>query len=183
MPKKLNLLALLFILLLALAPLAWTADRINHVFVTNFHNPQQITGAVDVGNIIPHGELVRRTDLIVSPAQRHETTQFTDAGIIETDGFTFLVLSLEGQVKGRPFEGGSIGVILLPDEEPVVRAFQEEGQLHLTLEAAVSVAAYQAAYFSDSKSSLPIAFPRYRVLLYNSTDKTASVNLYAYLTN
>ena len=183
MPKKLNLLALALILFIALAPLAWTTDRISQVFVTNFHDPQRVTGAVEVRNVIPHAELVRRTDLIVSPAHRHETTQLSDAGTIETDGFTFLVLSLEGQVKGRPFEDGTVGAILLPDEEPVVRAFQVEGQLHLTLEAAAAVAAHQSAYFSASESSLPIAFPRYRILLYNSTDKTASVNLYAYLTN
>jgi hypothetical protein len=28
-----------------------------------------------------------------------------------------------------------------------------------------------------------VAFPRYRVFLYNTTDKTVTVNLYAYLTN
>ena len=28
-----------------------------------------------------------------------------------------------------------------------------------------------------------VAFPSYRVMLYNTTDKTVTTNLYAYLTN
>lgn len=183
MLKKLALVVAAVAFLFILSPLAWTSDGLSRVFVTNFQDPQRISGSVEVQKVIPHAELVRRTDLVVSPAQRYETTQLTDAGVIDTAGFTFLVLSLEGQVKGRPFQNGTVGAILLPDEEPVIRAFQEEGQLHLTLEAGAPVAAHQSAYFSASESSLPIAFPRYRVLLYNSTDKTASVNLYAYLTN
>lgn len=89
MLKKLAPLALLVLVVLALAPVARTTDSIAQVFVTNFQNPQNIAGTVEVRKVIPHAELARSTDL----------------------------------------------------------------------------------------------FPRYRVLLYNSTDKSAAVNLYTYLTN
>jgi hypothetical protein len=40
-----------------------------------------------------------------------------------------------------------------------------------------------APYFASNNSRAPIAFPRYRTYFYNTSDKTVTVNLYAYLTN
>jgi hypothetical protein len=36
---------------------------------------------------------------------------------------------------------------------------------------------------ATAQERFTLGFPRYRVRLYNTTDKTVSVNLYAYLTN
>ena len=37
-------------------------------------------------------------------------------------------------------------------------------------------------YFSTSFPNLIIGFPRYRVFVYNTTDRIATVNVFAYLT-
>ncbi|MCH9650103.1 MAG: hypothetical protein K0U98_17840 [Deltaproteobacteria bacterium] len=168
---------------LMLALPASTTERITSVFVTNIPSPQEIRGQVQVKGIIRHSALERKEDLIVSPAERYETTQLTDGGVLRTDGFTSVSLSFQGEIKGQPSKSGAVGVILLPDESSILRAYQEDGHLQLPLEAAVTVAANQGSYFSASEADLPIAFPRYRILLYNSTDKTASVNVFAYLKN
>lgn len=167
--------------LLAQPDFGRATDRVGRVFVTNLANPQPVKGTIEVGGTIRHGRLVTVADATVSPAAREEVNQLTDGGIIETDGFTSVVLSVQGQIKGRPARDGAIGVILLPEEEPFLRAFIEDGQIQLPLEVAASVRANQDTYFSASEAHLPVAFARYRVLFYNSTDKTASVNLFAYL--
>ncbi|MCB1058417.1 MAG: hypothetical protein KDD11_23185 [Acidobacteria bacterium] len=168
--------------LFAQSDFARTSDRVDRVFVTNLANPQPVKGTVEVGGTIRHGRSVAMPDATVSPAGREEVNLLTDGGFIDTDGFTTLVLSIQGQIKGRPARDGAIGVILLPEEEPFLRAFIEDGQIQLPLEAVAPVRANQDTYFSASEARLPIAFPRYHVLFYNSTDKTAAVNLFAYLT-
>ncbi|MDY7094941.1 MAG: hypothetical protein SX243_18360 [Acidobacteriota bacterium] len=177
---------LVLTVLLSLATAGWLfaqgPQRIARVFVTNLASPQPVQGEVEVQGTIRHARLVSLDEAVVSPAQRFETTQLTDAGVLKTDGYTHLVLSVQGQIKGRPARDGEIGAILIPEEEPILRAFVEEGQIQLPLEVAAGIAANQEAYFSASQADLPIAFPSYRLLLYNSTDKTASVNVFAYLT-
>lgn len=159
------------------------AERIRRVLVVNLGNPQQVEGEVRVRGTIKHSDWNEFADLTVSPAARSETNQLTDAGVLETDGFTSLTLSFQGQVKDNVFRPGEIGVVLLPAEEPFNRALLEFGEIHLPLEVSTQVAPGHGAYFSGSQASLPIAFPRYRVLLYNSTERSAEVNVYAYLAN
>lgn len=174
------------VVLLALATAGWLfaqgPQRIARVFVTNLASPQPVQGEVGIQGTIRHARLVSLDEAVVSPAQRYETTQLTDAGVLKTDGFTRVVLSIQGQIKGRPARDGEIGAVLIPEEEPILRAFVEDGQIQLPLEVAAGVVANQESYFSASRAELPIAFPSYRLLLYNSTDKTASVNVFAYLT-
>ena len=38
-------------------------------------------------------------------------------------------------------------------------------------------------YFASTANRVLIGFPRYRTYFYNTSDKTVTVNLYAYLTN
>ena len=92
-------------------------------------------------------------------------------------GFTYLALSVQGYVKGRIAQPGVIGVILIPEEEPVLQALSE-GQIHLPLEVTADVGPAATSYFSASAPRLPIAFPRYRIWLYNSTQETASANVF-----
>lgn len=161
---------------------AQSPARVSRVFVTNLASPQPVRGEVEVRGTIRHAEPLELEAAIVSPAGREETTQLTDAGVIATDGFTRLALSIQGQVKGRPARDGAIGALLVPEVEPIRRALIEDGQIQLPLEVSATVTANQSSYFSASRAELPIAFPRYRLLLYNSTDKTAEVNVFAYLT-
>jgi len=186
MPKG-RLIPLLVLLLIAagavLMPTKGSSNGPTRVVVENLQRPHPVRGTVEVRNVIPHATLVRSEDIVVSPANLDETTQWTDAGILDAHGYTFLHLSLQGQLKGRPFREGSVGAILLPEEEPVLRSFREDGEVHLSLNSVAQVAAVGTYAFSDSRPSLPLFFPRYRVFLYNSTDKSAEVNLYFNLGN
>ncbi len=41
----------------------------------------------------------------------------------------------------------------------------------------------EGLYFSGASASLAIAFPRYRAFLYNTTNRSAAVDVLAYLRN
>jgi hypothetical protein len=74
-------------------------------------------------------------------------------------------------------------VRLVPDDDAITKAFEEDGQVLFPLElgAPLTQGAYRLTATAQERFTL--AFPRYRVRLYNTTDKTVSVNLYAYLTH
>ena len=99
---------------------------------------------------------------------------------MDSDGFSAVTLSLHGQVRGGS-QPGVVGVVLVPEESAVLTAFRE-GELHLGLEASAEVIP-SALYLSGSSSTLALGFPRYQVFLYNTTDGTAVVDVFAYLTN
>ncbi len=100
----------------------------------------------------------------------------------QTSGFTSLVLSLHGQIRGNVTVPGVVGAILIPDEEPILQALSE-GEILLPLEIQAEVTDDATTYFSASNPYLAIAFPRYRIFLYNSTDQSAAANVCVYLMN
>jgi hypothetical protein len=102
---------------------------------------------------------------------------------VESDGFTAMVLSLQGQIKGEVFRAGTVGVYLLPDDDPIVRAFEEKGVMQFATEVNAAGVSGASPFFASNSSRAQIAFPRYRTYFYNTSDKTVTVNLYAYLTN
>jgi hypothetical protein len=104
-------------------------------------------------------------------------------GIVESDGFTAMVLGLQGQIKGEVFQPGTVGVFLLPDEESIVHAFEEKGLMQFATELKAGGVSASSPYFASNASRVEIGFPRYRTYFYNTSDKTVTVNLYAYLTN
>ena len=55
--------------------------------------------------------------------------------------------------------------------------------MQFTAEVAAPGVSVAAPYFASNQNRAPVAFPRYRAYFYNSSDKTVTVNLYAYLTN
>jgi hypothetical protein len=131
-------------------------QEITRTFVVNLKDPHPIEGTVTVGQPIPHSAMRSVLDLVVAPSPRSDPALWTEAGAIDTDGFSAVVLSFQGQFRGNPGSPGTVGIVLVPDGR---------------------------AYFSGTRAGLAIAFPRYRVYLYNTTDRSASVNLFAYLTN
>ena len=155
-------------------------QEITRSFVVNLKDPHPIVGSVQVPKPIPHSEVQSFPDVVVAPAPRSEPPLWTEAGAMETDGFTSVVLSFHGQFRGNPGAPGAVGLVLVPDEENVLRAFAE-GELHLTLEATAENVPDGRIYFSATRSGLAVGFPRYRVFLYNTTDRSASVNVFAYL--
>ncbi len=155
-------------------------QELTRTIVVNLENPHPIVGDVAVPTPIPHSDMAAMVDVVVAPAGRTQTSLWTEVGSITTEGFTSAVLSLHGQLRGSTGGGGSVAVVLVPEEENILRALIE-GEVHLELEAIANPVPEDAMYFSGSRAGLPIAFPEYRVFLYNTTDRSASVDVYAYL--
>jgi hypothetical protein len=170
------------LLLLAPAGAARPEDEVQKVLVTNFPPTQQIAGAVSVEGLVKHAAMQRLKEIVVAPVGPKETTRLIQAGTIAADGFTGMVLSLDGQTRGKALRPGAVGGILIPDEESVIRAFEEEGLIRFRIEIAAASVTGASVHFASSSERFTVAFPRYRVFLYNTTDKTASVNLFAYMT-
>jgi hypothetical protein len=159
------------------------SQEMQEVLVMNFPDPQQIEGTVSVDGPIRSGRLVSFPDITVSPVKPDDVTRLIDAGVLDTDGFEHVVLSLVGQTRGEALRTGSVGVILLPDEPPIRRAFFEDGDVLVPLRLNAQTEAGPPAFFGSDALRRTVAFPRYQVFLYNTTDKTVSVTFYAYLTS
>lgn len=159
------------------------SQEIRRVLVTNFPDPQRVEGRVSIEAPLPMSEAVRFTNVTVSPVRPDETTRLVEAGTLEASGYSEVVLSLEGQVRGEVARAGEVGAILIPDEELVRLAFDEQGRIHFALRATAPEVNTRTPYFASDQPSYRLGFPRYRVFLYNTTDKTVRVDVYAYLTN
>ena len=153
------------------------------VIVTNFPDPQNVRGTVGIEGPIQLAELVKFEGIIVPPVPRSETTRFVEAGTLSSHGFPSVVLSLHGQVKGDVSREGTVGAILLPDNDSIATAFRERGMIHFAMEVAAPGVSIATPYFASNQPRYSIGFEAYRVLLYNSTDKTVTANLFAYLTD
>ena len=174
------LLAILGLAVIALG--ARAAGDLMDVQVVNFPDPQRVKGSVTIDGPIRHGDLVRFGDIIVPPVKPTDTTHLIQAGSLLTDGYTHAVLSLSGLTNGDVTRRGAVGVFLIPEEELVLRTFLEAGQVQFPLEVSAPNVTSSSAYFASKAEYQTIAFPRYRVLLWNTSDKTVTVNLFAYLT-
>jgi hypothetical protein len=171
-------------LVLSLLPTGEVASQsVRQVFVTNFPDIQRIAGEVVVEGPVRLSKSLRIENLTVPPVERDETTRLVDAGVLEMEGFPEVVLSLHGVVKGHVGRPGAVGAILLPDEVTIQEAFREQAVMHFYLETAAEGVSSKTPYFASRQPRYTVAFPRYRVLMYNTTDKTVSANLFAYLTN
>ncbi len=172
----------------ALAALLWPgapalSEGVQSVFVTNFPSLFKVEGEVALRGPVHLAEMVKISEILVPPVRRSETTRLVDAGVLATGGFSQVVLSLHGQVKGAIARKGSVGALLLPDQEPVQLAFNEQGLTHFGLEVETGELGLTTSFFASNQPRHPIAFDRYRVFLFNHTDKTVKVDLYGYLTN
>jgi len=129
------------------------------------------------------GWLTKFEDVVVAPVAPSETANLVDAGIIETDGFKEMVLCIGGDMKSRPTQAGEIGVVLVPDLYPFDLAFENHGRAIFSIENTATVVLDDAdSLFESDQVRAAIAFPRYRVFLYNTTDAPAGVWVYAYRT-
>lgn len=173
----------IFSLIGFLLPARVIAEEIQQVFITNFPRVFEVEGTVGVSGPIPHARLARVAEVLVSPVNRKDTLRLISGGTLTMDGFTSVVLSLTGQTKGDVYRVGEVGAILIPDEEPIVRAFEEKGQLQFALDVTAPSGSGTAAYFASSQTQHTLGFPRYRVFFYNQSDKTVTVDLFAYLAN
>jgi hypothetical protein len=126
--------------------------------------------------------LVSFEDVVTPPVERHQTEQVIDAGVVETDGFSHLVLCIGGAMKSRPTKEGKIGVVLVPDIYPFDEVLKREGRFVFPIEATADVTPDDFELFESEQVRMPVAFPRYRAYVYNSTDAAAGVWIYAYRT-
>lgn len=182
--RRRNWLPAVVVLVVAFTPLliAAAAAEIQKVFVTNFPDLQRVTGTVRVDVPIPVSSLRTITEVLVSPVAPEDTNHLIPGGTIDAGGFTEAVLSLVGQTKGDLGRSGRVGAILVPDEEPVLRVLEERGLLQFPFQVESSFVSKDTPYFASNQPRVTLAFPRYRVYFYNSTDKSVTVTLYAYLT-
>lgn len=153
------------------------------VRVTNFPKVQSISGTVEMEKPAPTTKLARISELVVAPADPADAINLVSAGTLEAAGFRSTVLSLAGQLKSNYPAAGSIGALLVPDTEFFRRAFEEDGEALLALRIEASVDSENGSYFSITQPVQHLAFPRYRIYFFNTTERPASVNLYAYLAN
>jgi len=159
------------------------AQEVRNVVVTNFPKVSRVTGSVGIDGPIKHAKFAALRDVTVSPVNPKDTVRLIQGGVVESDGFTAMVLGLQGQIKGEVVRPGTVGVYLLPDEESIVHAFEEKGIMQFTTELSASGVSSASPYFASNSSRIEVGFPRYRTYFYNTSDKTVTVNLYAYLTN
>ena len=159
------------------------AQEVRSVIVTNFPKVFNVSGSVAIEGPVKQAKFAALRDITVSPVNPKETVRLIQGGIVESDGFTAMVLGLQGQIKGEVFRSGTVGVFLLPDEEPIVHAFEEKGVMQFSAEVNAAGVSSASPYFASTANRVQIGFPRYRTYFYNTSDKTVTVNLYAYLTN
>jgi hypothetical protein len=118
----------------------------------------------------------------VPPIKRSEIRSLIDLGTIDTDGHEKVILNLAGQMLGVDENGGTIGVILIPDIAPFDQAFSGFGLLPASLEITVAVNSRETSYFMASQQKFDIGFPRYRALAYNTTRSPVNISFFAYRT-
>lgn len=170
--------------LLALSSAGRTvADAVQSVYVTNFPGTWNVEGTVAIKGPIRTAQLVGRRDVTVPPVSSKDTQRWVEGGTLEPDGFTNMVLSLNGQIKGEVVRSGNVSAVLIPDEESIVKAFEEKGQLLFQVELTATGVSSASPFFASNQPKVQVAFPRYRVYFYNTVEKAVTVNLYAYLTN
>lgn len=179
---------ILFVMILFLTSPAGAAEKnseseTQNVRVVNFPATQKVYGEVAIRGPLRQSLFDRREQIIIPPVDRYDTNNLIQVDPIQTDGFNTVVLSLQGEVKSEQFAPGTVGAILVPDEKPILHTFNEDRTILFPLEVQTEIEPGDNRYFTSKSASQVVGFPRYRVYLYNSSDKSVEINLYVYLTN
>jgi hypothetical protein len=153
------------------------------VNVRNFPVVQQVKGSVSIESPLSHSKFFKKEGLMVPPARRNEYSELTFAGIVETNGFTSISANVLGEIKSGSFSSGTIGVLLIPDEEPILQSLREANRVPFPIETTVAITSGGSSYFESADTLQNVAFPRYRIFLYNTVNKTVDANIYLYLSN
>jgi hypothetical protein len=77
------------------------SDSVQRVMVTNFPDIQEIRGDVNVKGALRLSTMTPFTGIMVPPVEPTDTTRLIPGGTLTADGYTNVVLSLFGQVKGK----------------------------------------------------------------------------------
>ena len=122
------------------------------------------------------------TNVHVPPIARDNVSDLIEVGVVDTDGFSDLVFSLGGEFKEAVPTDGRVGAILIPDIDVAIYLLRSEGEFVFPLEAIYEVGTMKRALFISDQIRAKVAFPRYRVFMYNETTSGATVSLYIYRT-
>lgn len=177
------LLPLLFLPGIVLQPSQAQSSQTLDVNVNNFPETQKIKGSVSVEGTMSHSKYIKMEGIVIPTSRRTELSELTFAGILEADGFTSVSVSLQGELKSASFTPGDIGVLLIPDEKRIMRAFRDASRIQFPIESVSRLTSGDSSYFHSVQAHQRIGFPRYRIYLYNTVNRTAETNLYLYLTN
>ena len=127
------------------------------------------------------GDLVGFRSILVPPVEKTDVTKLVDAGTIDADGFTYARAEPGGGGEGDTRRaGGTVGALLVPDVAPFDKVLTQLNVVALPLEIKAAVTAETLPYFWAKQARFEVGFPRYRVLLYNTTGTTATVAFFAY---
>ena len=80
----------------------------------------------------------------------------------------------------RRARGRCIVAVLIPDIPPFDLAYKTLGLLPASLEMAAAASPHGGLYCMAKQQTLEVGFPRYRVLLYNTSGSAATVAFFAY---
>ncbi len=159
------------------------AQEIERVEVVNLPSVQAVEGGVEITAPAPHSALVKRERTVVSPGREASPGDHVYLGNLDSGGFTRVVLSVHGRLGDQTVNPGTVGLLLIPDEDDLVRAFLEEGLRFFVIEARAQIAESASVHFIAPQVEAALGFPRYRVYAWNSTDHSAEIDMYAYLVN
>ena len=159
------------------------ASQSTDVHVDNFPETQQIKGSVSIEGPLIHSKFVKKEGLLVPISRRGESSEMLHGGIVDAEGFTSIAISLQGEIKSSSFTSGSIGVVLVPDEEPVLRTLREAKRIQFPIECSAQIKSGDTSFFSADQTYTRVTFPRYRLYLYNTLNKSADANVYILLSN
>ena len=161
------------------------AQEIQSVIVTNFPKVFNISGTVSVDGPVKPAKLAALREVTVPPVNPKDTVRLIQGGSWRATVSPRWCSKYRVRSKARSMaQRAPVGVFLLPDEESIVRAFEEKGLMQFATEVNAASIAGTSSWFASSSTRYPIAFPALsKNIFYNTSDKTVTANLFAYLTN
>lgn len=175
-----SLLALSLLLLPGDQARAARAEMPGEVRILNFPEVQEVEGEVEVKSAIPAASLASFPETLVAPTGATDPTQWAFVGRLDAAGWRHAVLSLAGEVRGRG-GAGEVGAVLVPDVAMAARAFEDGQVLLFPLKVSTEVAP-DSLWVASEQPEVRLAFPRYRVYLYNASERSVALRLHAYRT-
>lgn len=148
------------------------------VVVVNFPEVQP----VEVRGTPSQARLAGFEDQLLSPHGSRDPTSWRQVGTLVADGFGWVVLSLGGNVQGPVTEPAAVVAVLVPEQDPILRALKEDQVVLFPLQATATLTPGRE-YFTSQQQRQPVTFPRYHVYLYNTGARTVEASLWAYLGN
>jgi hypothetical protein len=145
------------------------------VYVNNFPE-KQITEDV---NSIPSTVLKKIENIDVGTYTSLEVMDLSKKVILDTDGYTKGTFSLFGFPKAIDFKDCRVGVVLLPNEDAIWKAWKEDRVMVLSREVSTKVSA-KDKYF-QGQIEVDLHFPSYMIGFYNTCSANVEVSLYSYL--